>query len=572
MTIFLPGADVDDVIRRLDDILEPYGGIGAYSRSDQTSNWFLESEIAQQKNLSRVMPAIFLAVAAFLTNLVMARLVDTERREIGLLKALGYANWTIGWHYFKLVLAIGAVGIALGSLLGAWLGHWNTELYTKFYRFPFLLYRPGPVAFVMSGAISLAAALAGSLAASYRAVRLPPAEAMKPPSPPVYRRLFATRPAFAATIDEPTRMILRRILRWPGRALLTSFGLAMSTAVMVMALQWVDAIDSLAETVFERGQHQDATVAFNELRPLKTARDFESLQGVLTVEPYRYVPARITHGHLAERQGIIGVPGSAILSPVFDVSRGRLEIPPGGLVVSRKLAELLQIQIGDTVILHFLEGHQASISIRVVQVFDTYIGKPAYMEMGALNRIAGDGRVISGLHIRIDAAGRAALLARLKELPGIASIQFRHAAIDTFYETMGETIFIFIGFFIAFSMTLSVGVTYNSIRIAISERAQELATLRILGFARWEISYILLGEVGLLTWLAAPVGAVMGLTLAWWMTSAFETELYRVPLVLQNATYGKAAIIMLASALACAAIARQRLDRLDLIAALKTRE
>lgn len=568
----LPGADVNDIIRRLDDILGPNGGVGAYSRADQTSNWFLESEIAQQRNLSRVMPTVFLAVAAFLTNLVMARLVDTERREIGLLKALGYTNWTIGWHYFKLVLAIGTAGILIGSLIGAWLGHWNTELYTKFYRFPFLLYRPGPAGFVVSGTISVAAAFAGSLTATYRAVRLPPAEAMKPPSPAVYRRMFASRTALAGTIDEPTRMILRRIIRWPGRALLTSIGLAMSTAVMIMALQWVDAIDSLAETVFERGQHQDATIAFNEPHPLKTVGDFENLHGVLSAEPYRYVSARISHGHRAERQGIIGVPGDALLSPVFDVLRGRLEVPPGGLVVSRKLAELLQLEIGDSVIIKLLEGRQAQVSMRVVQVFETYIGKPAYMDISALNRLAGDGRVASGLHIRIDTADRSGLMAALKDMPDIASIQFRRAAIDTFYKTMGETIFIFIGFFIVFSMTLSVGVTYNSIRIALSERAQELATLRILGFTRWEISYILLGEVGLLTWLAVPLGAAIGFGLAWWMTSAFETELYRVPLVLHHATYGKAAIIMLVSALVCAAVARRRLDQLDLIGALKSRE
>lgn len=425
---------------------------------------------------------------------------------------------------------------------------------------------------MVSATISLCAALAGSLTASYRAIRLPPAEAMKPPSPPVYRRVFASRSAFTATIDEPTRMILRRIMRWPGRALLTSLGLAMSTAVMIMALQWVDAIDSLAETVFERGQHQDATIAFNEPHPLKTIRDFENLHGVLSVEPYRYVSARISHEHFAQRQGIVGVPGDALLSPVFDVSLGRLEVPPGGLVVSRKLAELLHLETGDSVVIKLLEGRQALVNMRVVRVFETYIGKPAYMEMGALNRVAGDGRVVSGLHIRVDAAGRTDLLAKLKDMPGIASIQFRHAAIDTFYKTMGETIFIFIGFFVAFSVTLSVGVTYNSIRIAISERAQELATLRILGFTRWEISYILLGEVGLLTWLAIPLGAAIGLALAWWMTSAFETELYRVPLVLRNATYGKAAIIMLASVVACAAVARRRLDQLDLIAALKTRE
>lgn len=568
----LPDADAKDVIRRLDSLLAPFGGAGAYGRSDQTSNWFLESEIAQQKNMSRVMPAIFLAVAAFLTNMVMARLIETERREIGLFKAFGYGNWAIGWHYAKMVLVIGTIGVLIGSLTGAWLGHWNTELYTQFYRFPFLLYRPGPAGFVIAGAISLVAALAGSLAAVRRAVRLPPAEAMLPPSPPIYRRSWASRTALAGALDEPSRMILRRIIRWPVRAFLASLGLAMSIAVLIMALQWVDAIDSLAETTFERGQHQDATVAFGDLQPIDTIGDFENLPGVLAAEPYRHVPARISHGHLVERQGIIGVPGGAILSPIFDVERGRIEVPSGGLMMSRKLAELLDVKTGETVAVEFLEGRQPRLSLPVVQIFETYIGKPAYMDMTVLNRLAGDGRVVSGLHIRVDALSRSTLLARLKDIPNIAAVLFRQAAIDTFYKTMGETIFIFIGFFVVFSMTLAVGVTYNSIRIALSERTRELATLRVLGFSRWEISYILLGEVGILTWVAIPLGAVIGFCLAWYMTTAFETELYRVPLVLRDATYGKAAMIALAATLICAAIVRRRLDRLDLIAVLKTRE
>ncbi|WP_034857109.1 ABC transporter permease [Sinorhizobium sojae] len=568
----LPDADSRDVIRRLDTLLAPFGGIGAYGRADQTSNWFLQSEIAQQKNMSKVMPTIFLAVAAFLTNMVMARLIETERREIGLLKAFGYGNVAIGWHYAKMVLAIGALGILIGSLLGAWLGHWNTELYTQFYRFPFLLYRPGPDGFMIAGAISLAAALAGSLFAVRRAVRLPPAEAMQPPSPPVYRRSWASRTALADALDEPSRMIVRRIIRWPVRAFLASLGLAMSIAVLIMALQWVDAIDSLVETVFERGQRQDATVAFNDLQPIHTVRDFENLPGVLTAEPYRYVATRIVNRHLVERQGIVGVPQGAILSPVFDNDRGRIEVPPDGLVLSRKLAELLEVETGDTVAVEMLEGRQHRVNLPVVQIFDTYIGTPAYMDMAALNRMAGDGRVVSGLHIRVDPPSRATLLTRLKDIPNVAAVLFRQAAIDTFYKTMGETIFIFIGFFVVFSLTLSVGVTYNSIRIALSERARELATLRVLGFSRWEISYILLGEVGILTWISIPLGGVIGFSLAWYMTSAFETELYRVPLVLRDATYGKAALIALAAALTCAAIVRRRLDRLDLIAVLKTRE
>lgn len=568
----LPGADGNDAIRRLDGMLAPYGGVGAYGRADQTSNWFLESEIEQQKNMSRVMPTIFLAVAAFLTNMVLARLIETERREIGLLKAFGYGNVAIGWHYAKMVLVIGALGIVIGSLAGAWLGHWNTELYTQFYRFPFLLYRPGPAGFVIAGIVSLAAALAGSLAAVRRAVRLPPAEAMLPPAPPLYRRTWASRTALAGALDEPTRMILRRIFRWPVRAFLASLGLAMSVAVLIMALQWVDAIDSLAESVFERGQHQDATIAFSDLQPVKVIAEFQRLPGVLAAEPYRNVAARLGHGHIVERQGIIGIPPDTILSPVFDAERGRLEIPPDGLVLSRKLAEILGVTTGDTVDVEFLEGLQRRQAVPVVQIFETYVGKPAYMNMAALNRMAGDGHVVSGLHILVDDPSRARLLRQLKDVPDVAAILFRRAAIDTFHQTLGETILIFIGFFVAFSMTLAFGVTYNSIRIALSERARELATLRVLGFSRWEISYILLGEVGLLTWVAIPLGAVIGFGLAWYMTNAFETELYRVPLVLRDATYGKAALIVLAAAIGCAAIVRRRLDRLDLVAVLKTRE
>ncbi len=212
--------------------------------------------------------------------------------------------------------------------------------------------------------------------------------------------------------------------------------------------------------------------------------------GVLAAEPYRHASARITHGHLVERQGIIGVLPGAILSPVFDVERGRMNVPPGGLLLSRKLAELLEVSAGDTVGVELLEGRQARLSLPIAQVFETYLGTPAYMDMGALNRIAGDGRVVSGLNILVDSPSRASLLARLKDIPNVAAVLFRQAAIDT------STRPIFVGFFVAFSMTLSVGVTYNSIRIALSERARELATLRVLGFSRSEISYILLGEVG----------------------------------------------------------------------------
>ncbi|MEX0758118.1 MAG: FtsX-like permease family protein, partial [Tistlia sp.] len=378
--------------------------------------------------------------------------------------------------------------------------------------------------------------------------------------------------ALARILDEPSRMILRRLLRWPLRAFLASAGLAMSVAVMIMALQWLDAIDHLVESAFVHGQRQDATIAFNDLQPLITAGSFQRLPGVLAAEPYRAVAARLRHGHLSVREGITGVPAGAILGAVHDAERGRIEVPPDGLLLSRKLAELLAVEVGDVLAVEVLEGRRPSLSLPVVRIFDTYLGRPAYMELGALNRLMRDGRVVSGLQVAVDAAERPAFLARLKEIPNVTGALFRQAAIDKVYETLGTTMYIFVGFFIAFAATLLVGVTYNSIRIALSERARELATLRVLGFSRWEISYILLGEIGILTWFAIPLGCVIGYSLAWHMASAFETELFRVPLVILDATYGKAALIALATTVACAAFVRRRLDRLDLVAVLKTRE
>ncbi|MBL29180.1 MAG: permease [Rhodospirillaceae bacterium] len=566
------GTNGREVVERLDALLAPYGGTGAYTRDEQLSNWFLQNEIAQQKNMAGLMPTIFLAVAAFLTNMVMARLIATERREIGLLKAFGYGNWAVGWHYVKMVAAIGGIGVVLGAGLGAWLGHWNTELYATVYHFPFLLYRPSPTSFLLASSISLGAALAGSLLTVRSAVTLPPAAAMQPPSPPTYHRSWFSRTAAAERLDEPSRMIVRRLLRWPFRAFLASTGLAMSVAVLVMALQWIDAIDYLVESFFIHGQRQDATVAFNDVKTATTIQDFGHLPGVLAVEPFRSVSARLENGHLSEREAIQGIPADATLSPIHDSDLGRIPMPPGGLVLSSKLAELLNVGVGDPVRVEILEGRRPRLSLPVVRIFETYIGKPAYMEMSALNRLMGDGRVVNGLHLAIDPAARAQLLSEIKDVPSVSAILFRRAAIDKFYETMGETMYIFVGFFIAFATTLSVGVAYNAIRIALSERARELATLRVLGFSRWEISYILLGEIGLLTWLAMPLGCLVGFTLAWYLSSAFGTELFRVPLVVTDATYGKAVLIALVSTIACAAFVRRRLDHLDLIAVLKTRE
>jgi putative ABC transport system permease protein len=568
----LRGVQPQTVIDRLDPLLDRYGGTGAFARADQISNWFLMNELETLEAVSSILPVIFLAVAAFLTNMVLARLIATERSEIGLMKAFGYDNLEVGWHYVKMVIAMTAVGVVLGWVIGAWLGRVNTQIYAEFYRFPFLFYRANPTVFGLAALVSLAAALAGTVGAVRRAATLPPAEAMRPPAPPIYKRSRIGGTRLAHWLDQPTRIVLRQIARWPGRSVLTSAGVGLSVGVMVMANQWHDSIEHTLDVYFYQAQRQDMTVALVEAQSSAVIFEFEHLPGVMAAEPIRIVSTDFRSGTRSHRGTIEGVRPDATLQLVYDAKGEIVRVPPEGLVLSTKLAEKLGVGAGSQVWIEIREGRRPTVQVPVVRLFETYIGTPAYMDLAALERMLLERPSAQYVNLLFDEAAEAELLTKLKSLPEVTAVTLRRAAVDAFLDTVAETLLIYIGFFTAFAGALGFGVVYNSARIALSERGRELATLRVLGFYKSEISYILLSEVTLLVLAALPIGCLMGLGLAWIMTSAFETELYRVPLVIETSTYGSSVLVVLVATIISAALVWRRLDRLDLIAVLKTRE
>jgi putative ABC transport system permease protein len=571
------GSDAQGVIDRLDGLLARYGSIGAYARADQISNWFVKNEIQQMRSMARVLPFVFLAVAAFLANMVLARLIAVERSEIGLLKAFGYSDWVIGGHYAKMVLAMTGFGVLLGWGLGYWFGNQITRLYADLFNFPFLYYRPSTAPFAAAALVSFAATLLGAAGAVRRAVRLPPAEAMRPPAPPAYHRGRLGRGrwlqgALSRWLDQPTRIILRQIMRWPGRSFLTAMGIGTSIALLIVSLQWIDAINHMVRVHFFEAQRQDVTVALDEVRSTRVAGGFLRLPGVMTVETVRAVSVRYRFGHRSHRDSIQGVQPEARLAPVYDSAGKVVPVPASGLLMSTKLAEVLGVRIGDVVTLEVLEGRRPVRRVPVVALFETYIGTPAYMNAQALHRMMRERPVTNIIHLRADARQYDALYRELKSTPAVTAVLLRRAAVQIFEETMAETLWISITFFVGFACAIAFGVVYNSARIALSERARELATLRVIGFSRWEISYILLGEVAVVTLVALPLGCFLGFALTRSIISDFETELFRVPFMIEAATYGTSVAIGIVATVASAAVVRRRLDRLDLIAVLKTRE
>jgi putative ABC transport system permease protein len=395
---------------------------------------------------------------------------------------------------------------------------------------------------------------------------------MRPPSPPLFRRREFVAPWLTRWLDQPTRIVLRQVTRRPLRAFLTSLGAATSVAVLVTALQWIDAINLLVEDFFHRQQHQDVTIGLVDAAPDEVVGAALRLPGVLAVEPHRTVAARLTHEQRSRRNAVIGLPAGGQLESLQDDTGVALQVPEDGLLLSRALAEILHARVGDVITVDVLEGRRSRIDIPVAAIFDTYIGTTAYMNLVALTRAIGEPATVNTLLLRIDPASSDAFFAALKTIPVIGGATVKDAAVDMFHETMGRTLLIYVTFYVCFSCTLAVGVVYNNLRIALSERGRELATLRVLGFSTGEITYMLLGEAALLVLLALPIGALRGWALTSLMVASFATELFRVPVLIEADTYAWAMLVALIAATASALLVQRRLQRLDLIAVLKTRE
>ena len=566
------GASPGTILQRLDDLLARYGGLGAISRTDQLSHRYLSEEFRQLRQMANLFPTIFLAVAAFLLNVVVSRMIATQREQVAILKAFGYSTADVVFHFLKLVVLVVLFGVAIGIAAGVWLGRGMMGLYMDFYRFPFTLYELRPAVAVTAALISAGAAVAGTLFSVMRAAAIPPAEAMQPASPPTYRPTLIERLGLASRLAQPTRMILRNIGRRPLKAALSVTGIAFSCGILVLGGFYKDCIDYLVDVQFHFVQRDDITVTFVEPTPVRAMYSLNSLPGVERTEPYRSVPARLRFGHRSHRAPLRGIPGDGSLYRLLDVHLRRVDLPPGGVVLTDYLAGMLDVKPGDTITIETLEGRRLVREAPVVGLVEEYIGVSAYMELGSLNRLMREGQSISGVYMTTDRPARQGVLDELKEMPRVAGAEMRENALKNFYEVMARQTLVFAFVNTLLAMTIAFGVIYNSARVSLSERSRELASLRVLGFTRGEISYILLGELALLTLAALPLGFLVGRGIAEFMAAGLRSELFRIPMVIEPRTFAFAATVVLVSALISSIVVWRKLVLLDLVAVLKARE
>jgi putative ABC transport system permease protein len=566
------GAIADDVIQRIDRVLTRYGGLGAYARRDQTSHRFLSEELKGLETMAAVFPVIFLGVAAFLLNVVITRLVYTQRNQIAILKAFGYSNLAVGRHYAALALVIVLIGLAGGIAVGAWMGRGLSALYMEFYRFPFTEYHLHADVIVLAALVSIAAGMTGAVLAVHRAVQLPPAEAMRPETPAVYRETLIERLGLQRWFSQPTRMIARHIERRPLKSLLSIGGIAAACGIVMVANFQQDAVTYMIDVQYAMSQSQDLTVTLTEPTSHHALYSLIGLQGVRHAEGIRAVPARLRFEHRSYRGSIQGLEPDGVLRRVLDADLERVELPGQGVVLTDFLAELLDIEPGELLTVEVLEGNRPVLEVPVVGLTSEYLGVSAYMQRATVNRLLKEGDAVNGIYLDIDERYSERIYRDLDDMPRVAGTVVRETAIRSFHKTMEETILFFSFVTALLGGAIAFGVVYNSARIALSERDRELASLRVLGFTRGEVAYILLGELAVATLLALPLGYLFGRELCRYLSSSFRSDLYRVPLVLEADTFAFAASVVLASAIISAVLLWRKLNQLDLIGVLKTRE
>ena len=566
------GANVQDVVARVDRELAGYGGLGTIAREDQLSNRFISDEIAQNRITATYVPAIFFCVAMFLLQNVLSRLVDAQRAQIGLMKAFGYGNARVGLHYLRFAATIAAAGAVVGIGLGLVLGSTLIDLYGRYYRFPCLAYRFDVPVVTVAFLASFAASMAGATASVAKAARLMPIEALRAPAPPAFAAGWAERIGLLRRLGVTSRMIARNIAREPVKSLLACVAIACASAILVTGGFFFDAIDRLFDVQFQRIERQDATLVFTQPLSHRAIYALERLPGVLRVEPFRDVPVRLVAGYRSRRVSLSAVVPASDMHRLLDDRGLPLRVPPDGLLLSSRLADTLHVRAGDRIAMEVLEGKRRTVQVVVAGEVGEWVGVRAYMDERALARVLGESRDWSGAWLRIDSRILGPLYDTLKRMPSVNAVAIRQAVIDSFRKIMDESVRLSTSINFAFACIIAFGVAYNGMRIAYSERVQQLASLRVLGFTRGETAWILLGEQLVLAAMAIPVGLALGYGVCAFLAQRLATDLYRLPLVVRPSTFGYACLVTAGAVALSGLVVAWKIRSLDIVAVLKARE
>ena len=571
--VFQRAAEVsfDDIKTELEDRLRPFGLKELYDKEDLLSYFFLDMEMTSIATMSTSMPLVFLLLAIIVLYLMLKRVIEQERTQIGTLKAFGYSNRQLIAHYLSYGAVTGLAGGVLGWILGYLLSGVYLNMFLQFFMLPGLQSGFDVIGMLRALGFSVGSGMVGAYAGVRTIIRLHPAEAMRAESPRAFRfDILNYISVFRIFLTSRGSMALRSISRNPIRSLFVVISIMFSFGIISFVGSFEGLIDKL---IFAQLQDMERyQVKLSLAQPLRYREAVESALGlthVVYAEGLLELPFRASNRHLQKDVVLTGIPDDSVLFHIADTNSSETFTPPrGSLILSNAIADELQVAAGDVITLS-ADFLAEDIEIPVSKVIEQNMGSGSYTSLGFLSDLAGHPDIATAVLLNTDDLTK--LKEAIKSSSVITTIEDKEKTLGGYQAMMGMFSSVYLAMEVLGTL-VAFAIIYNTTTISLSERKREYATLRVLGLSVNEVAEIMNFEYAVLT----VCGIILGIPFTQLLNNSInlmmDTDLFSMPSTLPLSAYLLGVSSCVLAIFLSGRSAIKKIRRFDMVEVLKERE
>ncbi|BCZ44916.1 ABC transporter permease [Clostridium gelidum] len=567
------GSDVKTVKDDVKKALKNYGVKNVIDREEQTSSKMISEKIKGLKSMGGTFPVIFFMVASVIIYIMMGRMVESQRTQIGVLKAVGFTNMQVLAYYMSYSAMIALIGSFIGSILGTYMGASMTKLYNQYFNLPLGGIKIYSEFVIPAFILTLFFCLFAGYHSCKAIFKIMPSEAMRQKSPESGKKIVIERINLIwINISYLGKIIVRNLFRYKKRALLTSLGVIFSSAILLVALSMGDSMDFMIQQQYGNIQNYDIKVKFSKLMSIEDLNNIKNITHIKELEPVLETGVEISNGWKHKDVGFTAQIKEPQMYKVEDKSGNAISLPQNGILISEKLANTLGIKVNDSVNIKFYFPGKEKKEMVVKGIIVQYLGLSTYTSMDNLNSILGEGTIASSAVLKLDNTNAEnEVKDKLRNMPNVMSVDSKTDSLNALLKTMGA-MQASIGVYIMLAGILLIAVLYNIATINIFERQRELATLKVLGFSNNEVKKLIFNE----NYIIVIFGMIVGLPFGKWLGASLmassSTDAYTIPYVVEFKTYIIAIILTLLFTAITNLTLMRKIKALDMIEVLKNKE
>ncbi|MBM3153837.1 MAG: ABC transporter permease, partial [Chloroflexi bacterium] len=394
------------------------------ARKDLPSVQLLRQDLEGFAMLAFLFPLLFLTMASLSIYVLLSRLVESQRIQIGLMRAIGYSRSSILFHYMGFALVVGIAGSLTGVIAGHLLANGLTEMYVSQLNIPSMIVITHWGVIVVGILIGMGIPLVAGLLPAWSTLSIQPAEAMRPAIPASGNRIVMRTLAFLlGPFPYVLKVPLRNIFRNVRRSLFMASGVASAVILILVSMSFVDAVDSTFDMQFNVVQKYDAFVYLQGVGAASTATYIGNLKGVKETEAVLEMPYRVRYGGNTVDTSIAGFPAGSSMYWLVGEDGRRIDVTNDGVLIPISYKERLGAEVGDTVQLEPLVGTVGETEKKLAGYVQTAVGARAFMPLREVQKLQHNLGAATGIFVKFDGLPSADLLKRMYDMPQVASVE-----------------------------------------------------------------------------------------------------------------------------------------------------